>query len=81
LWHGKSKDKARTRADYSLPHFERRLAVMKFHLNVYPFGLGRKKKTNHTLFKVLAGAGLAAVGAGIIASLPDIKRYIRISTM
>lgn len=54
---------------------------MRFNLNVYPFGLGRKKKANHTLWKIIGSAALAVVGAGVIASLPDIKRYIRISTM
>jgi hypothetical protein len=30
---------------------------------------------------MLGGAALAAVTAGLIANLADIKRYIRISTM
>ncbi len=33
------------------------------------------------LSKVLGMVIVAAVVAGVIASLPDIKRYIRISTM
>ncbi|HKC89141.1 MAG TPA: hypothetical protein VKG02_24365 [Blastocatellia bacterium] len=54
---------------------------MKFNLNVYPFGIGRRKKSNHLLWKIIGGAALAVVGAGVIRMLPDIKRYIRISTM
>ena len=36
---------------------------------------------NMQLSKVLGMVIVAAVVAGVIASLPDIKRYIRISTM
>jgi len=54
---------------------------MKFNLNVYPFGIGRRKKSNHLLWKIIGGAALAVVGAGVIRMLPEIKRYIRISTM
>jgi hypothetical protein len=45
------------------------------------FGHRRKKDSNHLLWKIAGGAALALVGAGVIRSLPDIKRYIRISTM
>jgi hypothetical protein len=41
----------------------------------------RKKKNNHTLLKVIGGAALAVVGAGVFAMFPDIKRYIKMSTM
>jgi len=54
---------------------------MKFNLNVYPFGIGRRKKTDHLLWKIVGGAALVVVGAGVIRMLPDIKRYIRMSTM
>jgi hypothetical protein len=33
------------------------------------------------MLKVLKYAAMLAVAAGIIANLPDIRRYIRISTM
>jgi len=54
---------------------------MKFNLNVYPFGIGRRKRSDHLFWKIIGGAALAVVGAGVIRLLPDIKRYIRISTM
>ena len=54
---------------------------MRFNINVSSFGLGRRKKSNHLLWKVIGGAALAVVGAGVIRMIPDIKRYIRISTM
>ena len=41
----------------------------------------RRKKASHTFLKILGGAALAALAAGVIANLPDIKRYIKISTM
>jgi hypothetical protein len=34
-----------------------------------------------TAWKIVGGAALALVAAAVIVSLPDIKRYIRISTM
>ncbi len=40
-----------------------------------------RRKSNHTVLKIIGGVALAAVAAGVIATLPDIKRYIRISTM
>jgi hypothetical protein len=54
---------------------------MKFNINVYPFGIGRRKRSDHLLWKIVSGAALAVVGAGVIRMLPDIKRYIKISTM
>lgn len=54
---------------------------MRFNLNVYPFGIGRRKKPDHLLWKIVGGAALAVVGAGVIWMLPDIKRYIRMSMM
>ena len=54
---------------------------MRFNINVYPFGIGRRKKSNQLLWKIVGGAALAVVGAGVIRMLPDIKRYIRISMM
>jgi hypothetical protein len=56
---------------------------MRFNINVSPFGFGfgRRKRSNHLLLKVIGGAALAVVGAGVIRMLPDIRRYIRISTM
>jgi hypothetical protein len=54
---------------------------MKFNINVYPFGIGRRRNSDRLLWKILGGAALAVAGAGVIKMLPDIKRYIRISTM
>ncbi|MBS1791391.1 MAG: hypothetical protein JST85_27010 [Acidobacteria bacterium] len=53
---------------------------MKFSRKGHLFGFGRKQN-NHTLLKVLGGSALALVGAGLLANLADLKRYIRISTM
>jgi hypothetical protein len=36
---------------------------------------------SHVVWKIFGGLALAVVAAGVIASLNDIKRYIRISTM
>jgi hypothetical protein len=36
---------------------------------------------SHVVWKIVGGLALAVVAAGVIASLSDIKRYIRISTM
>ena len=55
--------------------------MMRFNINVYPFAIGRKKKSDRLLWKIIGGAALAVAGAGVIKMLPDIKRYIRISTM
>lgn len=54
---------------------------MRFNIDVYPFGIGRRKKSNHLLWKIVGGAALAVVGAGVVRMLPDIKRYIRMSMM
>jgi hypothetical protein len=54
---------------------------MRFNINVYPFGIGRRKKSQRLIWKIVGGAALAVVGAGMIRMFPDIKRYIRISTM
>lgn len=54
---------------------------MRFNINVSNFGFGRRKRSNHLLLKVIGGAALAVVGAGVIRMMPDIKRYIRISSM
>jgi Family of unknown function (DUF6893) len=54
---------------------------MRFNINVYPFGIGRRKRSNRLMWKIIGGAALAVAGAGVIRMLPDIRRYIRISTM
>jgi hypothetical protein len=54
---------------------------MRLNINVYPFGIGRRKRSDRLLWKIVGGAALAVVGAGVIRMLPDIKRYIRISMM
>lgn len=41
----------------------------------------KRKKSNHLLWKIVGGAALAAVAAGVITNLSDIRRYIKISTM
>jgi len=40
-----------------------------------------KKSSNHLALKIIGGAALAALATGLIISFPDIKRYIKISTM
>lgn len=37
--------------------------------------------SGHLVWKIVGGMALAAVAAGVITSLRDIKRYLRISTM
>jgi uncharacterized protein DUF6893 len=54
---------------------------MRFNINLGPFGFGCRKRSNHLLLKVIGGAALAVVGVGVIRMLPDIRRYIHISTM
>jgi hypothetical protein len=54
--------------------------MMRFNVNVYPFGFGRKK-SNRTIWKIIGGAAVAAVAAGVIANISGIKRYIRTGTM
>lgn len=41
----------------------------------------RKKSPEHVILKTVGGVALAAVAFGLIMSLPDIKRYIKISSM
>ena len=36
---------------------------------------------SHLVWKIVGGMALAVVAVGVIASLQDIKRYIKISTM
>jgi hypothetical protein len=36
---------------------------------------------SHFVWKIVGGMALAVVVAGVVASLDDIRRYIRISTM
>lgn len=33
------------------------------------------------MWKVVGGAALVALAVGVVVSIPDIKRYIKISTM
>jgi hypothetical protein len=40
-----------------------------------------KKPTRVSVWKIVGGAAAVAVVAGLITSLSDIKRYIRISRM
>jgi hypothetical protein len=58
-----------------------RLVMMRFNINIYPFGIGRRKRSEHLMWKLIGGAAIAVVGAGVIKMIPDIRRYIRISTM
>ena len=41
----------------------------------------RKETSNHIVLKVIGGAALGLVAAGLIFNFTDIKRIIRISTM
>jgi hypothetical protein len=41
----------------------------------------REKQSNHIAWKIIGGAALAVVAAGLIANFSDIRRYIKISTM
>ena len=41
----------------------------------------QKKSSNHLTWKLIGGAALLAVAAGVVVNFPDIKRYIKISTM
>ena len=45
------------------------------------FTLFEKKKSNGLLLKVLGGAALGLLAAGVIMNFSDLKRYIKISTM
>jgi uncharacterized protein DUF6893 len=61
--------------------FEGRLVTMRLNISLCPFSVSRRKRSDHLLWKVIGGAALAIVGAGVVRMIPDIKRYIRISTM
>jgi uncharacterized membrane protein YozB (DUF420 family) len=41
----------------------------------------RRRSSNHLVWKVLGGSAVTAVVIAVVASIPDIKRYIKISTM
>jgi hypothetical protein len=41
----------------------------------------KKKTSNHLVWKILGGTTLAALAFGLAVNFPDIKRYIKISTM
>ena len=43
--------------------------------------LKRKETSNHIVLKVIGGAALGLLAAGLIFNFADIKRYIKISTM
>ena len=43
--------------------------------------LKRKETSNHIVLKVIGGAALGLLAAGLIFNFTDIKRIIRISTM
>ncbi len=40
-----------------------------------------KKSSNHIVWKIVGGATLAVLAYGLVTNLPDIKRYIEITTM
>lgn len=41
----------------------------------------RRRSSGVNVWMLIGGAALALVAVGVITQLPDIKRYIRISTM
>lgn len=41
----------------------------------------RERKSNMNVWTIVGGLALVAAAAAVIVSLPDIKRYIKISTM
>jgi hypothetical protein len=41
----------------------------------------RERKSNVNVWTIVGGLALVAAAAAVIVSLPDIKRYIKISTM
>ena len=41
----------------------------------------QNRKPTSMIWSIVGGAALVAVAALVIVSIPDIKRYIRISTM
>ena len=40
-----------------------------------------EKSSNGTFWKVIGSVALAALAVGVIYNIPDIKRYIKITTM
>ena len=40
-----------------------------------------RSSSNVTIWSIVGGVALIAAAAAVIVSLPDIKRYIKISTM
>lgn len=40
-----------------------------------------RKSSGMSVWSIIGGVALVAVAAAVIVSIPDIKRYIRISTM
>jgi hypothetical protein len=44
-------------------------------------GKRRKRSSGVNVWFIIGGAALALAVAGVITQLPDIKRYVRISTM
>jgi hypothetical protein len=47
----------------------------------FPNFLNRKKSSDNHVWKIVGGAALALVAAGLIANYSDIRRYIKIVTM
>jgi hypothetical protein len=41
----------------------------------------QKKSSNHIVWKIIGGTTLAALAYGLVTNFPDIKRYIKITTM
>jgi len=41
----------------------------------------QRKHSGHRVWKLVGGVALAVVAAGLIASMGDIRRYIRITRM
>lgn len=39
------------------------------------------RNIGHRVWKIVGGLALAVIAASVVASLPDIKRYIRITRM
>jgi len=44
-------------------------------------GVECEHRSHRTFWKILGGTALVLALAGLVANLPDIKRYVRISTM
>ena len=43
--------------------------------------LNRKKSSDNNVWKIVGGAALALIAAGVIVNYSDIRHYIRIVTM